>query len=52
MWGEEAGHVVVKGEAGGAPLGIGPEMQLAAEDAAFKPHGEIPGTAKALQNQP
>ncbi len=33
-------------------LGIGPEIQLAAEDAGFKLHGAIPTTAKELQNQP
>src|SRR6266446_1415631 len=54
MWGEEAGHVVVvKGEAGGSQaLGIGCEIEFAAEDAGLKLYGTIAAVSKAIENRP
>ncbi len=49
---EEAGNVVVEeSQAGGAEtLGVGREIQLAAEDAGFELHGAVAAIAEALQN--
>jgi hypothetical protein len=54
MWGEKASHiVVVKSEAGGSEaLGIGCEVQFAAEDAGLKLYGAIPAISKAIENRP
>src|SRR6266404_8684017 len=54
MWGEEAGHVVVvKCEAGGSQaLGIGCEIEFAAEDAGLKLYGTIAAVSKAIENRP
>src|SRR6266853_2707346 len=53
MWGEEASHiVVVKGEAGGAQtLGIGGEIEFAAENAGLKLYGAIAAISKAIENR-
>ena len=54
MRGEKLDHlVVIKGKTRGAEtLGVGREIQLAADDARFKLHRAIPAIAKALQNGP
>src|SRR5208282_640024 len=52
--GEKAGYVViVKGEAGGAhALGIGREVEFAAEDAGFKLHGSISAISQTAEYRP
>ncbi len=51
---EEPGHlVVIKSQASRAQvLGIGPEIQLAADDARFKLHRAVSTISEALQNRP